>query len=175
MLVQQELEQLSIGIKSVGLGFAETLEELHSDQINKLQQRLRSWGLDIIQSKRERLIEKIRNLLTEQIYSDTQPSVNYSVYIAEHLDYDYTYLSNLFSKQTGQTIQQFIIHHKIERAKQLLLETDKTLTEISFILHYSSVAHLSNQFKKVTGMTPSDFRKTQVMRTAPAESMAVAM
>ena len=109
--------------------------------------------------KRSVLIEKIKNIVVEMIhYSDELPKINYSDYISEKLDYDYTYLSNLFSEINGITIQQFIITHKIERVKELLFYDELSLTEISYRMQYSSVAHLSNQFKKVTGLTPSQFK-----------------
>jgi AraC-like DNA-binding protein len=115
--------------------------------------------------KKAVLIERIINVITEMIhYSDELPKVNYSDYISEKLDYDYTYLSNLFTEVRGITIQQFIIIHKIERAKELLLYDELNLTEISYKLHYSSVAHLSNQFKKVTGLTPSHFKQLKDKR-----------
>ncbi len=118
------------------------------------------------------LIEKIKNVITEMIhYSDEIPRVNYSDYISEKLNYDYTYLANIFSEVKGITIQQFIIMHKIERVKELLLYDELNLTEISFKLHYSSVAHLSNQFKKVTGLSPSFYKQLKQKRKSNLENM----
>ena len=104
-------------------------------------------------------------------YSDEMPKINYSDYIAEKLDYDYTYLSNLFSEVKGITIQHFIIKHKIERAKELILYNQLNLTEIAYILHYSSVAHLSNQFKKVTGHSPTFYKKIGQKRKSNLENL----
>ena len=104
-------------------------------------------------------------------YSEEAPKVNYSDYISEKLNYDYTYLSNVFSKVKGITIQQFIIIHKIERVKELLFYDELNLTEISYKLHYSSVAHLSNQFKKITGLTPSYFKKMKEARKSNLENL----
>jgi AraC-like DNA-binding protein len=104
-------------------------------------------------------------------YSDDMPKMNYSDFISEKLDYDYTYLSNLFSEIKGITIQQFIIVNKIERAKELLLYDELNLTEISYKLNYSSVAHLSNQFKKVTGLSPTHFKLLKDKRRTPLEEI----
>jgi AraC-like DNA-binding protein len=135
------------------------MEDLTSDQRLRLQEGLRSSGLELMDDKRAVLIEKIQNVITEMIHhSEELPKVNYSDYISGKLDYDYTYLSNLFSEVKGITIQQFIIIHKIERVKELIFYGELNLTEISFKMHYSSVAHLSNQFKKITGLTPSAYK-----------------
>jgi AraC-like DNA-binding protein len=113
----------------------------------------------LLDNKRAILVEGIKNVIVEMIhYSDEVPKVNYSDFISEKMGYDYTYLSNMFSEVKGITIQQFIILNKIERVKELLLYDELTLTEISYRLHYSSVAHLSNQFKKITGLTPTFYK-----------------
>lgn len=118
------------------------------------------------------LIEKIKNVIIEMIhYSDELPNVNYSDYISEKVGYDYTYLSNMFSEVKGITIQHFIITHKIEKVKELLLYDELNLTEISYRLHYSSVAHLSNQFKKITGLTPSYYKKLKKKRRGNLEDL----
>jgi AraC-like DNA-binding protein len=122
--------------------------------------------------KKAVLIEKIKNVIIDMIhYSDEVPKMNYSDYISEKLQHDYTYLSNIFSEVKGITIQQFIIIHKIERAKELMLYDELNLTEISYKLHYSSVAHLSNQFKKITGLTPSHFKQLKDRRRSPIEDI----
>ncbi|MDH3245625.1 MAG: helix-turn-helix domain-containing protein [Saprospiraceae bacterium] len=105
------------------------------------------------------------------IHSDEAPQLNHSDYIREKLGYNYTYLANTFSELQGITIQQFIILHKIERIKELILYDELNLTEISRMLHYSSPAHLSNQFRKVTGLTPSFFKKMKLKRTKNLENM----
>ena len=116
-------------------------------------------GLELLDDKRSILVEKIKNVITEMIhYNDEQPKVNYSDFISAKLGYDYTYLANVFSEVKGMTIQQYIIINKIERVKELLLYDELTLTDIAYRLHYSSVAHLSNQFKKITGLTPTFYK-----------------
>src|SRR4029078_6161347 len=135
-------------------------------------ERLLKSGLELLDDKRSILIERIKNVITEMIhYSDELPTQNYSDYISEKLEYDYTYLSNIFSEVKGITIQQFIIIHKIERVKELLLYDELNLTEISYKLHYSSVAHLSNQFKKITGLSPSFYKKLKQKRKENLENL----
>lgn len=129
-------------------------------------------GLELLDDKKSILIERIKSVIIEMIhYSDEVPKVNYSDYISQKLDYDYTYLSNVFSEVKGTTIQQFIINHKIEKVKELLLYDELNLTEISYRLHYSSVAHLSNQFKKVTGLSPTFFKTLKSKRVLNLEDI----
>ena len=129
-------------------------------------------GLELLDDKKSILIERIKSVIIEMIhYSDEVPKVNYSDYISQKLDYDYTYLSNVFSEVKGTTIQQFIINHKIEKVKELLLYDELNLTEISYRLHYSSVAHLSNQFKKVTGLSPTLFKTLKSKRVLNLEDI----
>lgn len=172
MLVTRELDAMRFTIVSVELGKAEIKEEPSAVQFEQLRQKLREWGLELLDDRKSILIEKIKSLLINSIYdAEEQPKINYSTYLTEKLNYDYTYLSNLFSKQTGLTIRQFIIMHKIERVKQMLLDTEMTLTEIGYRMQYSSVAHLSNQFKKITGMTPMYFRNSQDSRRLNLEDL----
>jgi AraC-like DNA-binding protein len=118
------------------------------------------------------LIEKIRTVIIEMIHSsDEQVKVNFSDFLSKKLGYDYTYMSNLFSEIQGITIEKFIISHKIERVKELIIYDELTLTEIAWQMHYSSVSHLSNQFKKTTGLTPSHFRKLKERRRNPIEEI----
>ena len=159
MAVKVALTEIGLHFIVVDLGEVEVMEDVYGEQRERLKIALLNSGLELMDDKRAVLIEKINNVITEMIhYSDEVPKMNYSDYISEKLDYDYTYLSNLFSEVKGITIQQFIIIHKIERAKELLLYDELTLTEISYKLHYSSVAHLSNQFKKVIGFMLSHFK-----------------
>lgn len=159
IVVKQELQKLGIHCSRIDLGTIETIEDLSDTQRQDLEKNLKKYGLYLLDDKRNILIEKIKVAIIEMIhYSDELPTVNYSDYISEKLGYDYTYLANTFSEVKGTTIQQFTINHKIERAKELLLYEDLSLTEISYRLHYSSVAHLSSQFKKITGLTPSYFK-----------------
>ena len=172
MAVKEELKKLGLHFIVVDLGEVEIMEDLSVEQREQLKMGLLSSGLELMDDKRAVLIEKIRNVITEMIhYSDDLVKTNYSDYISEKLNYDYTYLSNLFSEVKGITIQQFIIIHKIERAKELLFDNELNLTEISYKLHYSSVAHLSNQFKKVTGLTPSHFKQLKDKRRSPIEEI----
>jgi AraC-like DNA-binding protein len=159
MAVKEELKKLGLHYVVVDLGEVEIMETLSADQIADLKAALLPSGLELMDDKRAVLIEKIQNVITEMVHhSGEMPKVNYSDFISEKLNYDYTYLSNLFSEVKGITIQQFIIIHKIERAKELLCYEELSLTEISYKLHYSSVAHLSNQFKKVTGLSPTNYK-----------------
>ncbi|MBN2765472.1 MAG: helix-turn-helix transcriptional regulator [Paludibacter sp.] len=159
MVVKEELKKLGLHFIVVDLGEIEIMEDITDAQREELKNALINSGLELMDDKRSVLIEKIKNIVVEMIhYSDELPKINYSDYISEKLDYDYTYLSNLFSEINGITIQQFIITHKIERVKELLFYDELSLTEISYRMQYSSVAHLSNQFKKVTGLTPSQFK-----------------
>jgi AraC-like DNA-binding protein len=159
MVVKEELKKLGLHFIVVDLGEIEIMEEISEEQREELKNALLESGLELMDDKRSVLIEKIKKVVIEMVhYSDELPKINYSDHISEKLNYDYTYLSNLFSEINGITIQQFIIIHKIERVKELLFYDELSLTEISYRLQYSSVAHLSNQFKKVTGLSPSEFK-----------------
>jgi AraC-like DNA-binding protein len=174
MAVKEALKNLGLHFIVVDLGEVEIMEELTSQQRDQLKEMLLGSGLELMDDKRAVLIEKIQNVITEMIHhSDELPKTNYSDFISEKLNYDYTYLSNLFSEVKGTTIQQFIITHKIERAKELLCYDELNLTEISFKLHYSSVAHLSNQFKKVTGLSPSHYKQLKDKRRNPIEEIGI--
>ena len=172
MMVKEELTKLGLHCVVVDLGMVEILHDITSDQHQELKYNLQNSGLELLDDKRGILIEKIKNVITEMVhYSEEMPKENYSDYISEKLDYDYTYLSNIFSEVKGTTIQQYIIVHKIERVKELLLYDELNLTEIAFKLHYSSVAHLSNQFKKITGLTPSFYRQLKHKRIGNLENV----
>jgi len=172
MAVKEELTKLGLHFIIVDLGEVEIMETISAEQLEELRIALRSSGLELMDDKRAVLIEKIKNVITEMIHhTDELPKMNYSDFISEKLQYDYTYLSNIFSEVKGITIQQFIIIHKIERAKELLLYDELNLTEISYKLHYSSVAHLSNQFKKVTGLSPSHYKQLKDKKRSPIEDI----
>jgi len=165
MLVKVELENLGLHHTSVELGEVNITDDITNEQREQLNQSLKKAGLELMDDKKAMLVEKIKNVIIEMIhYADEPPMTKYSVYISEKLNYDYTYLANLFSEVRGTTIEQYIIIHKIERVKELLVYDDLNLTEIAFKLHYSSVSHLSNQFKKTTGLTPSHFKKLKKKR-----------
>jgi len=172
MLVKQELARVGLHYVMLDLGMVEILEDITEAQRIQLKENLKKSGLELLDDSRSVLIEKIKALIVEMIhYTDELPRVNYSDYISEKLGYDYTYLSNVFSEVKGTTIQHFIILNKIERVKELLLYDELNLTEISYKLHYSSVAHLSNQFKKVTGLSPTYFKKLKVKRRVNLENL----
>jgi YesN/AraC family two-component response regulator len=159
MIVELELKKLGLNYTSITLGKAEVVEMPSAEQIEKIKIALLQSGLELIDSKKSILIEKIKNVIVEMIhYSDNQLKTNFSDYLSSKLNYDYTYLANIFSEEQGITIEHFIIANKIQRVKDLMYSNEYNLTEISWKLNYSSVAHLSTQFKKVTGITPSHFK-----------------
>lgn len=172
MVVKEELLKLGLHFIVVDLGEVEIMENMSAFQQEQLKLALLTSGLELMDDKRAVLIERVKNVIVEMVHhTEELPKVNYSDFISEKLNYDYTYLSNLFSEVKGITIQQFIIIHKIERAKELLLYNELSLTEISYKLHYSSVAHLSNQFKKVTGLTPSHYKKMRDKKRSAIEDI----
>jgi AraC-like DNA-binding protein len=172
MMVETELKKLGLRYLVLDLGMVETLEDITLAQRQLLKENLLRSGLELLDDSKSILIEKIKNVIIEMIhYSEELPKVNYSDYISDKLNYDYTYLSNIFSEVKGITIQQFIIIHKIERVKELLLYNELNLTEIAYKMHYSSVAHLSNQFKKITGLSPTFYKQLKQKRKNNLENM----
>lgn len=172
MLVRAELEKLGLNCRMVDLGEAEIEETITDEQHKKLKANLLRSGLELMDDKKAILIQKIKNVIIEMIhYEDEIPKIKNSEYISEKLQYDYTYLANLFSESTGITIEHFIIIHKIERVKELIIYDELNLTEISYKLNYSSVAHLSKQFKKITGLTPSFFKSLKNKKRTPIENV----
>ncbi|MEO5570155.1 MAG: AraC family transcriptional regulator [Bacteroidia bacterium] len=172
MLVKAELEKMGLHFITVELGDVSIQENISDLQREELKIALLKSGLELMDDKKAILIEKIKNVIIEMIhYSDEVPKINFSDFLSEKLKYDYTYLANHFSESTGVTIEQFIIIHKIERAKELIIYDELNLTEIAFKLHYSSVGHLSNQFKKVTGLTPTFFKGLKKKKRAVLENV----
>jgi AraC-like DNA-binding protein len=172
MFVKEELQKLGLNCVSVDLGMIEVHGDITDQQLETLGERLKKGGLELLDDKKNILVEKIKSIIVEMIHhAEDLPKLNDSDYISEKLGYDYTYLSNTFSEVKGITIQQYIIQHKIERVKELLLYDELTLTEIAHRLHYSSVAHLSNQFKNVTGLTPTYFKKIKEKREINLEDL----
>jgi AraC-like DNA-binding protein len=166
------LENLGLHYITVELGEAEIREDLSEIQFNQLKDTLFQYGLEPMKDKKSILVEKIKITIIEMIhYSDEQPIIKFSIYLSEKLNHDYTYLSNLFSETNGTTIEHFIISHKIARAKEMLVYNEFTLAEISNKLHYSSLSHLSNQFKKITGLPPSYFKKMKQKRLIPLDNL----
>ena len=160
MAVKEELDKLKLKHTSIELGEVNLKKDITGDNREFLRKGLLKKGLELIDDKKSLLIEKTKTIIIELIhYSEENPKINYSDYISEKLDYNYNHLSSLFSEVTGTTIVNYIIINKIERVKELLLYDELTLTEISLLMEYSSVAHLSHQFKKITGLTPTYFKK----------------
>ncbi len=162
MVVKSELDRLGLHYGIVELGEVDIKEDISDEQRDLLRLALLRSGLELMDDKKAILIEKIKNVIVEMIHYHDEVGplkVNFSDFLSEKLQHDYTYLATLFSEVTGITIEHYIISHKIERVKELLLYDELNLTEIAYKLNYSSVAHLSNQFKKVTGLTPTYFKQ----------------
>ncbi|MDN5348652.1 MAG: hypothetical protein PWQ54_48 [Bacteroidales bacterium] len=172
MLVKKELKKLGLWYVFVDLGTVEIQGEITDEQRQLLKSNLLKSGLELLDDKKSILIERIKNVVIEMIhYNEELPKINFSSFISQKIGYDYTYLSNIFSEVKGITLQQYIIMHRIEKVKEMLLYDDLSLTEISYRLQYSSVAHLSNQFKKVTGLTPSYFKQLKQKRRRNLENL----
>jgi AraC-like DNA-binding protein len=172
MIVKSVLTDLGIKFTSVELGVAELEKGPTTGQRKQIKAGLHLNGLELMEDRKAILVEKVKSLVIEMIhYADEMPLVKKSVYISQKLDYDYTYLANLFSEVTGTTIEQYIIAHKIEKVKELILYNELTLTQIAYKMHYSSPAHLSAQFKKVTGLTPSYFKTLKNKRLQSLEDV----
>ena len=172
MIVNSELTKLGMDHMAVNLGEVEILGDLSQEQRDLLDVALRKSGLELMDDKKSILVEKVKAVIIELVhYTEGQIKVNLSDYLAEKLHYDYTYLANLFSEVKGMSIEKFYLYHKIEKVKELLIYDELSLSEIAYRLHYSSLAHLSNQFKKMTGFTPSDFRKLKNKRRSTLENL----
>lgn len=172
MVVKEELNKMNLHFIVVDLGEIDIMENISMIQREQLKAALLISGLELMDDKKAVLIEKIKNVIIEMIHhSDEVTKINYSDFIAEKLDFDYTYLSNIFSEVKGITIQQFIIVHKIERIKELIIYGELNISEIAWKMNYSSVAHLSNQFKKITGLSPSHFKQLKDKRRSPIEDI----
>ena len=172
MVVKAELEELGLHYIYVKIGEADIIENLSADRLNLLDKRLKKSGLLLMDDKKSILVEKIKSAIIELVHYTEDPlKINLSDFLSEKLNYNYTYLANLFSEVKGITIENFFITHKIERAKELIVYDELNLSEIAYKLHYSSVAHLSNQFKKITGLTPSHFKKLKNKRRNTLENV----
>jgi len=172
MAVKKVLKKFGLHFIVVDLGEVEIMEALSDEQLKEVKAELLLSGLELMDDKRAILIEKIITVITEMLhYSEEAPKTNYSSYISEKVHHDYIYLSTIFSEVKGISIQQFIILHKIEMVKELLFYGELNLTEISYKLHYSSVSHLSNQFKKITGLSPSAFKLLKDKKRIPLEEI----
>ena len=165
MAVKFELEELGLHYTKVDLGEAEILEDISIEQWDNLNSALKKIGLELLDDKKNILAEKIKAIIIELIHNtDDQININLSGYLSEKLNHNYTYLGNLFSEVNGITIEKFYLAHKIEKVKEMLIYDELKLTDIAWKLHYSSVAHLSNQFRKITGLAPSQFKNLKIKR-----------
>jgi AraC-like DNA-binding protein len=174
MAVKEELKKLGLHFIVVDLGEVEIMENISMTQREQLKKALLDSGLELMDDKKSMLIEKIKNVIIEMVHHSTENiKVNFSDYLSEKMNHDYTYLSNLFSEVQGTTIEQFIISHKTERIKELIIYGELNITEIAWKMNYSSVAHLSSQFKKVTGLSPSHFKQLKDKRRNPIEEIGI--
>ncbi len=174
IMVKEILRNLGLHFIVVDLGEVEIMEIISAEQRKILTKALTDIGLELMDDKRSILIERIKNAVVEMVHhSDTELRVNFSLYLSEKLNYDYTYMANLFSEVQGTTIEHFIIAHKIEKIKELIIYDELNITEIAWKMNYSSVAHLSNQFKKATGLSPSHFKKLKDKRRNPLEDVGI--
>jgi len=172
MTVKEELNKLGLHFVIVELGEVDIMENITAKQREQLKAALLSSGLELMDDKRAILVEKIKNAIIEMVHhSDENIKINFSDYLSEKLDHNYTYLANLFSEVRGITIEQFMIAHKVEKIKELIIYDELNITEIAWKMNYSSVAHLSNQFKKVTGLSPSHFKQLKNKRRIPIEEI----
>jgi AraC-like DNA-binding protein len=172
LLVKEELQKLGLMVVDMELGFVEIAQRLTLSQHAQLKKNLLLHGLEVLDDKKSILVEKIKNLIIDLVHHPTGTrKKNYSDYLSEKMEYDYNYLSNIFTEVKGITIQQFIILNKIEKVKELLLYDELNLTEIAYRLDYSSSAHLTNQFKKITGLSPSFFKHLRKKRRENLENL----
>ncbi|WP_073583128.1 helix-turn-helix domain-containing protein [Flavobacterium cucumis] len=170
--VRDELKKLGLHLIVIDLGEIEIREDISLQKRLLLAQGLYSSGLELIDDKKSILIERIKTIIVQMVhYSDVTMKINFSDYLSEKLNHNYTYLANLFSENQGITIEQFIISHKIERVKELMIYNELNITQIAWKMNYSSVAHLSSQFKKVTGFSPSHFKQLKNKSRCPIENI----
>jgi AraC-like DNA-binding protein len=172
MVVKEELKKLGLHFIIVDLGQVEIMEELNTEERQVLKLALFESGLELMDDKKAMLIEKIKNVIIEMVHhTEEDLKVNFSEHLSKKLNHDYTYLSNMFTEVQGTTIAQFIISHKVERIKELIIYDELNISEIAWKMNYSSVAHLSNQFKKITGLTPSHFKQLKNKKRNPIEGI----
>ena len=172
IVVKEALKNLDLHFIVVDLGEVEIMEDITPDIRTRLKNALVEVGLELMDDKRAILIERIKNVVVQMVHHTEDPiSTNFSHFLSKTLNYDYTYMANLFSEVQGTTIEQFIILHKIERIKELILYGEYNITEIAYKMNYSSVAHLSNQFKKMTGLSPSHFKQLKDKKRSSIEEI----
>ena len=172
-VVKEELTGLEFTVASIDLGEVHLREDLKDDDLGKIRQMLADNGFELIDDRKSQIINRIKTLIIEYIHYDRElpDHENLSVFLGKELGHDYSYLSNLFSSVEGLTIEKYLINQKIEKAKELLVYDELTLNEISYQLGYSSVQHLSNQFKKITGLTPSHFKAIKISKRNPLDKV----
>ena len=159
VVVKAVLDDLHLDYTSIELGEVEIMGKLSDEKYEQLRTVLSKYGFALLQDKNDILIQKIKQVIIEMVhYSDELPKLKLSCYLSEKMNYSYNYLANVFSEVKGESIQHFVMAHKIERVKELMTYDKLSLTEIAWRLQYSSVAHLSTQFKNITGLTPSQFK-----------------
>ncbi|HEX8334085.1 MAG TPA: AraC family transcriptional regulator [Segetibacter sp.] len=172
LVVQQELDKLQIDSRNITLGEVETTAELPKEKVEQLAQKLSALGFELLDNGKQQLIEKIKNIVIKQVHhTQEENNRNYSQILSKALHKDYSYLSSLFSEVEGITIEKYLINQKIEKVKELIIYDELSLSEIAYQLGYSSVAHLSTQFKKVTGLTPSHFRQVGQNKRKPLDKI----
>lgn len=172
MVVTSELEKLGLQLLAVNLGEVETIEPISAQQKSEIAEHLKSFGFELIDDKKSRMIDKIKTLIIELVHQQkAQLNINLSDYLSKNLAQDYSSLSNLFSEVEDTTIEKYFINQKIEKVKELLLYDEFTLSAIAFQLNYSSVAYLSNQFKKVTGFSPSHYKQLKDKKRKQIEDL----
>ncbi|RZJ55887.1 MAG: AraC family transcriptional regulator [Flavobacterium sp.] len=159
LFLKEKLDEQKLNFTTLGFGEIELDENLDVEGLESLKNKLGPFGFEVVENQKSVLVQKIKDAIIELVYMDDNNNFKSSVFLAEKLNHSYGYLSNVFSEVTYSSIENFIILQKIERAKQLMLVNEMSLTEIAFLLNYSSVAHLSTQFKNTTGITPSAFQR----------------
>jgi len=172
VVVKEELKELGLHFILVGLGEVEIMEDISAGQRQQLKIALHESGLELMDDKKAILIEKIKSVIIDMVHQTGEGiKTNFSDFLSAKLNYDYTYMANQFSEVQGTTIEQFIISNKIEKIKEMLIYDDINITEIAYRMNYSSVAHLSNQFKKVTGLSPSHFKQLKNKKQGPDDEI----
>lgn len=172
LVVKSELETFGLHPQSVDLGEAVVSETLSDADKTRLNARFRELGFELIDDRKSRIIEQVKNTIIHLIHhSEEQPKMNLSDQLVEQIGLDYSSISNLFTQVEGMTIEHYAITQRIERAKELLVYNEYSLSEIAFQLHYSSASHFTRQFKKVTGFPPSELRKRNMIRRIPIEQL----
>lgn len=172
MAVEAALKELDVSFQQVELGQVHLAQGISADQRRALGAKLRALGFELLEPGKSAIISRIKSLIVEQVHHSKEPlTVNLSTYLADKFAYEYSYLSRLFSAVEGITIEKYLTRQKIEKVKELLFYDELSLSEIAFELNYSSVAYLSSQFKKETGMTPSQFKKSHTPDLRPLDSL----